>query len=267
MNANLIDVLGRAAVPIAVYGSFALFRKYLPASRPANSTRYSVQELDETFAIKNWVFGLATFLIAIIVASLVCFILIMLNKWFLEQDGPAIFELVPTKVIWMFFPGFLALSGCYELTILLWRLLGDYEEASRYVERTNMRAGYDTRRALVWMLLLIAAPIGIATIFAVPMHTSFKSEGISIQHYAKLRPDRYSYQQIDQIAYVKGYRLRSGKLEAHPSVTIHFKNGNRWSSADSPYEDTGIHAAILGFLSAKTGLRAGSFETEADMPR
>jgi hypothetical protein len=177
----------RLVIPVAVYGTFALARKYVPAkANDSGSDRPSHR--DESFSGTQWIVGWATALVIAGLAYLIHALLVFLNGWYAGLDGAASFRLFPQTAIWWFFPGFAALTVGYEIVLQVWSRFGDARRVARYSAWSNAKAGFDGRRILRWMALLIAAPIGIFTLLELPFHVSLTDRAIVDHGYGLLRP-------------------------------------------------------------------------------
>jgi len=252
-------------VPAAVIAVFALLRRYLPARRTPPQTPTSSHRTLEDFSGTQWAVGFSMLLVALAFAYTVHMALVAANRYFAESDGPATFQLLPSSAIWWFFPGIGALCSTWEVTLSLWSLFQDHERIARYVAWSNERTGFDSTRALRWMALLLAMPIGVATILAIPMHSSLRNRDIAVGRYARFGREHLPYSQASRLVRVDGFRDRDGKLNAHAGMIVDFKDGTRWRSADNrdftPEPDPGL----AEFLQQKTGLTLERFETEADL--
>jgi hypothetical protein len=268
--ANALDpmfLVSSLIVPIAVLVVFALLRKYLPAQHPkvGSQSRPSPEELD-AFESWNWMVYLAMILIGVIFAWTTHAILRGLNRYYAAAEGPARFQLFPQEAIWWFFPGFGALCLSWEITLLIWGQFSGRERIRDYITWTNQRAGFDSTTVLRWFALLIALPIGILTLLAVPMHTALYDDGMQIGEYARHSPYKYRYSDARSIAIVEGVRDRDGKFAARAAVVIDFADGRRWSSADNRDWVHEVDPAMTEFLRQKIGLPMKYAETESKIP-
>ena len=118
--------LGRALVPLAVGGAFALIRKYLPVKASGNERRISTAEYD-AFSRISWIVNVGMFLVFIVFSFITYKILVLANQYFANADGIARFQILPVKVIWGFFPGFAVICFCSEITLVLWSFFAGQE--------------------------------------------------------------------------------------------------------------------------------------------
>ncbi len=161
---------------------------------------------------------------------------------------------LPTHAIWATLAVFGPLCLSWELTRRLWRSLGNPLLAVKYETWSNLKAGFDVTRLLQLMGLALVLPTAIAVVLALPIHTSFSDDQISIGHYGTIDSKRYGYSDISKITVTKGLRLRDGTLQVRPAITLDFVNGDRWSSADNRDPDKAIDQSLLDFLEEKTHL-------------
>jgi hypothetical protein len=256
----------RLVIPVAVYGTFALARRYIPAKANVQSADQSfISHPDESFSGTQWIVGTATALVITGFAFLMHALLVFLNGWWGALDGPSSFRLFPQTAIWWFFPGFGALTIGYEIVLQLWSRFGDAGRVVRYSEWSNSKAGFDGRRLLRWMALLIAAPIGIFTLLEVPVHVSLTDQVIVDHGYGLSKPKIYRYDAARRLTGIEGFRGKDGGLTSRAGVVIDFDGGWRWSSANSGDFKKQVDPALLDFLVQKTKLLPEHAETADDI--
>ena len=203
---SVASYLGRLAIPVAVYGTFALARKYIPAkANDQSSYQSSVDHRDESFSGTQWIVGGATALVITGLAFLTHALLVFISGWYAALDGPASFRLFPQTAIWWFFPGFCALTVGYEIVLQLWSRFGDAGRASRYNAWSNAKAGFDGRQLLLWMALIVAAPIGIFTLLEVPVHVSLTDQAIVDHGYGLGKSKVYLYDGARRLTVIDGF--------------------------------------------------------------
>jgi hypothetical protein len=96
------------------------------------------------------------------------------------------FVLLPSPWMWAIFPFFGGIATCWEITLGVWMCFGNSSQASRYEGWSNQKAGFDATRLLRLMILTIAVPMGIATVLALPIHTSVGESGFRVGHFGSL---------------------------------------------------------------------------------
>jgi hypothetical protein len=254
-------------VPIVIAIVFAYFRKHFPVSDTSKLPRdFSLEELNLRFRYVQWGVGLALLVTGATVAWVVHRFLVTLNQSFAVQEGPASFVLLPSAAIWWFLPGFGALAVCWDLVLFMWSLLGDRRTIDQYVLWTHLRSGFNSTKILRWMALIIALPIGVATLLATPMHSTLHDNEIHIREYASLTSLRYRYSDARRLAVVSGIRDRDLKFSARAEVLLKFADGRRWSSADNRDFEKTVDENVVNFLATKTGLPVEHAEVEGDLP-
>jgi hypothetical protein len=260
---------GSGLVAAAVFLVFALARKYLaPApGEPSAKEKYSPEELDSRFGGVQWLVGLGTVVVGLAFTWSTHAALLWLNRSLANADGPARFELWPQSVIWWFFPGFGALALSWEITLQLWSYFGGRNEADLYSYWSSQRVGFDSRRVLRWVALLVVVPIGILTVLALPMHEALREHDIRDCGYAFGPCKTFPYSDARRLTMIEGFRDRNGKLTDRAGIVIDFDDGRRWSSADIGDFNKSVDPTLASFLSGKTGLSPQSAETEDDIPR
>jgi hypothetical protein len=140
----------------------------------------------------------------------------------------------------------------------LWSLFGDRNRIGRFIDWTHQRGGFDSTRALRWMALLLALPIGVATLLAIPIHSSLCDDNIVVGHYAQLAPQCLTYSRARRVALVDGLRDRSGKFAARAEIIVDFDDGSRWRSADNRDFTPEVDSGLAEFLQRKTGASLGT---------
>jgi hypothetical protein len=109
------------------------------------------------------------------------FLLLYISRALANSDGLSGLHIHYQQVIWWFFPGFGAVCLSFEIVLLIWSLFIGCGIVNLYVEWAarqpkRSRGGetyYDSRKLYRWMTLLVALPIGIGTVLALNMHTTF----------------------------------------------------------------------------------------------
>jgi hypothetical protein len=262
----IIQLLPRILVPAAVALAFVLLRKYMHGSKSTELPRgVSLEELEDRFSSINWVVypGMAFVGVTFAWITYKCFV--ALNQFFAAREGPAYFRLLPSPWIWLFFPIFGALSLSWEITLFIWAMFATPQTADLYIRWTNLKAGFNSTKALRWVALLVALPIGIFTLLALPMHTTLHAEEMRIRQYASSSSLKYSYKDARRLAVVNGLRDRDGKFKPRADIIVEFADGYRWSSAANRDFTSVVDTDLLNFLVAKTRLPVEDAETEGDL--
>jgi hypothetical protein len=261
------SVTGRLLVPAVVALVLGLLRRYLPARKTDPQAQLDSDGNVEDFTYANTAVYTAMIVIGIGVAFISHKGLAAANRDFADADGTAVFHLLASDYLWWFFPGFGALCWSWEITLFLWSLFVGRAKVNRYIDWTNERAGYNSTRALRLIGILITLPVGLATLLAIPIHSTLSDSEIVVGHFASLHRERLPYAQARHLALVNGFRDRYGKFGARAEVIVDFAGGKSWNSADNrdftPQPDPGL----AEFLQQKTGLPLERAETEADLPK
>jgi len=255
--------IGRALIPLAVGGSLALMRKYLPAKTSGDKRRISAAEHD-AFNHISWIVNVGMFFVFIAFSAISYKILAFTNQYFADADGIAQFQILPVKVIWGFFPGFGGICFCWEITLFLWSFLAGREKVHRYEMWSNEKNGFDGTKVMRWFGSLLVLPIGILTLLAVPVHSSVQDQGIADRSYATLKSTHLKYSDARRLIGVRGYRDRDGKFNPAAEILIDFADGHRWSSLISDPKPN-FEPGLLEFLQQKTGLQVEYVEDKKDI--
>jgi hypothetical protein len=267
MSLDISALIGRMLVPAVMIGVIGLLRRYLPARKTKPRTHLDSDGAVEDFTSANVAVYTCMIVVGVAFAFFVHRALVATSRYFAAADGPAAFQFFPSGAIWWFLPGFGALCLSWEITLFLWSVLGDRNRVVRFVDWTSERAGYDSTRALRWMALLVAMPITIATVLAIPMHATLRANDIVVGHYATLARQNLPYSQARRLMLIDGFRDRSGKFSAHAGMIVDFSNGWRWNSADIGDFESKVDPSLIEFLQRRTGLPVEHAETEAGLNR
>lgn len=187
-------------------------------------------------------------------AALSFLFLVSANRLLATAGGKASFVLLPSPWMFAIFPFFGGISMCWEITLRIWKFFGDASQAAKYESWSNQKAGFDATRLLRLMILSIAFPIGIATLLALPIHTSICDSGFRIGHFGSFRTAQYSFSQVSKILVTDALRMRNGSLQQRPAITVYFSDGSKWSSADNREPDPALNEPLLRFLMERTNL-------------
>jgi hypothetical protein len=253
---NASSIIGRIAVPVAVAVVFSLARRFMPP--PSNET-VSLEDASR-FSRLQWLIGGVMIVVAILFGLISYEAFVWINRDLAARGAPSIFLILPDRWIWFFFPLFGAICLTWELTLRLWILLGDGSQARKYETWSNSKTGFNATRVLRLMTIVIALPIGLATVLALPIHTSFNIAGLTIGHFGTLTPRYHSYADVRGITVTQGIRLRDGSLQKRPAIVLDFADGDRWSSADNRDPQPEIDPALLNFLKTNTDLTVNSID-------
>src|SRR5580704_344808 len=261
-----IQFAAKAIVPVAVVVAFALARKYLKPSARLSEAQLSA--LDARFQRIKWFVGASMIGVAVVFVWATHYVLVSLNRHFAASDGPGTWlQLWPQTAIWWFFPGAGALALCWEITLQLWSAFGQTDTARWYRLWSDGRAGLDCTRILRWMALGIAAPIGVLTVLALPMHASLRRTDIRVCGYAWEGCKTFDYSKAVRMTLIEGFRDRDGKLHPRAGVVLDFADGRRWSSADIGDFRDDLDTAISAYLVERTRLPLQLAQTEGEIPR
>jgi hypothetical protein len=265
---NLMGFLSKALVPFVVLLVFALARRYMSAASMKSPTdQISLDDLDARFRSTKWIMGVSMVVIGVLFLGSVHAVLVWLNRLIATADGPADFRIWPQSAIWWFFPGFGAMTLSWEIALQLWSHFGNRDDANLYAYWSNLRTGFDATRLLRWLAVLIALPIGVLTVLALPMHTVFRQNDIRDCGYAFASCKVYRYADARRMTIIEGFRDRDGKLIERAGIVIDFVDGRRWSSADVGDFNRTVDPAFADLLIRKTKLPFSYAQTEADIPQ
>ena len=263
VSEELLEFFGRGLAIAAVFGSLALARKHFPASKPISSKQFF--ELDQRFrGSVNRIAYAVMIAIGIGVVFGTHFLLEFSNRFLAIRGSSQAIHLLPQSAIWWFFPGFAALTLSWEFMLRLWGIR-NHKDAELFSLWTNQRAGFDSRKTLLCLALLLAIPIGILTFLAVPMHATLDQQEIQDCGYAFAPCKVYRYSDARRLTAIRGFRTKDGKLTLRAGILVDFVDGQRWSSADWGDFSKTLNHQLADFLVDHTGLPLQQGEAERDI--
>jgi hypothetical protein len=263
---DVTNLASRAIVPAVVAVCFGLARKYLKPS--VRLPEGELSALDGRFGNTKWLVGIGMITVGIAFVWITHYVFFSLNRYLAASDGSGTsLQLWPQSAIWWFFPGFGALVLCWEITLQVWSAFDRGDSARLYRLWSDGRAGFDCTRVLRWMALIIAAPIGVLTILALPMHTSLQQKDIRVCGYAWAKCQTLNYSKAVKMTQIEGFRDRDGKLNRRAGIVVDFADGRRWSSADTGDFHGSVDPALLAFLTERIPLPIEQAQTERDIPK
>jgi hypothetical protein len=265
MSEQIIGLLGRALVPIAVLAVFALARRFMPSRIEPPSLNISPEDLAARFENTKKVYTLSMISLGLMFAWLTHALLVSLNHYYSVLQGGTGLRLLPQTAIWWFLPLFGPLTLSYELTLQLWSLAGGRGEAALYDISNSLQVGLDCRKVLRWAALVVALPIGLLTFLALPMHATVGQDEILDCGYGFSPCKGYRYADARRMTMVEGFRDRYGKLTHRAGIVIDFSDGRRWSSDVWSNFSESVDPELVKLLTAKTGLQLEYAATESDI--
>jgi hypothetical protein len=75
------------------------------------------------------------------------------------------------------------------------------------------------------MALVIAAPIGVFTVLALPMHTALGLQAIRVCGHAWAKCQTFDYSKAVKMTRIEGFRDRDGKLNRRAGIVVDFADG------------------------------------------
>lgn len=247
---SIVSIAGRALIPAAIAIVFALSRRYLPPSPTVSVTQWEADE----FSRLQWPVGVAMLMVGGLFGYSTYKALFWTNSYLAFRAVNASFTLLPSPWIWFFLPFFGALCLAWEMTLRLWKLVGNPLQSVKYESWSSAKSGFNATRVLRTFALTIGLPIAIATVLVLPIHTSIGDMGMEIGHFGALEPTKRVYSEVRSISVVDGLRLRDGSLQKRPAIVVGFSDGTRWWSSNNRDPQKSIDQALLDFLQAKTQL-------------
>jgi hypothetical protein len=273
MLIQVLPFLSKALVPIVVLLSLAYFRKRFPIGGRELDSR-KIEELDERFSSVKWIPVLCMVLVGFLFVIGTHAALAGLNRFLAVKDDPGAIHLLPQTAIWWFFPGFGALALSWEITLQLWSFCGYRKLANLYNDWSNVTTtmggwgahGMDSRKILRILSLVVALPIFLFTVLALPMHASVGQQSIVDCGYAFKPCQSYPLRDARRITSIKGFRTKNGDFKTRAGLVVDFEDGRRWSSAEWDDWHQRIDPVLAQVLEGRTGLPIETADTEEEIP-
>jgi hypothetical protein len=219
-------------------------------------TKEEIEAYELKFAEWRTLIGLCYIPSGIAFFLLSYFSLVALNRLCIASDGISGYHLSYQSAVWFFLPLFGSLSLCVEITMLVWTIFVGWRVVHLYCQWESLQPKryrgshlyYDSRKVMNKFALFIAVPIGLATVLALGMHTTFTQDGIYEYGYAFKAPVFHSYRDVRHAALLEGFWGKHQKFIHKPSLVLDFSDGSRWAQTnwdDSNKEATTELIAIL----------------------
>ena len=258
-----LDWLPKALTPLLIVLALYLFRRFAPAPAPSTD-KWNLETAQELNRLPSGVIGgMMCSIVAMLASS--AFLLRWLNHVWASFDGPSLATYYAPTAYWWFFPLFSALAVPWPLTIWLLKRFGRQDEADAMADRSNQDSGINTYFILKWMSFGIAAPIGILTLFAIPVHLSLTSTEARVGHYARWSSETFPYAQARRATIVAGRRERDGSLYPHRDLLIDFADGRRLDANAAGDGGSVVAQSTVDMLLRRTGLAPAFADTSEDI--
>ncbi len=176
------------------------------------------------------------------------------NRLLALHDGLTDLVLYPSKAIWWILPIFLGMGTSCDITLKLWSVFSR-PQAHAYRAVSSVKAGFDTTVALRWMTLALGLPGAVATILALPIHTTLTPTEIRDGHFATLRQTIYPYSQATSLTEFEGNAARDGSFTRRAGILIRFHDGRTFNTADTDDPKSSVDPLLRELLIRKTGLQ------------
>jgi hypothetical protein len=202
------------------------------------------------------------------------YILLALSNHLTNSDPDAMLAIPYQPAIWWFFPAVGGLTMAWELTLQFWSLFGHRKAADQYREIAKTFIGsyrgqlgaYQVQIFMRWSALLLALPIGVLTLLALNMHTSFEAQKLRECGYAFRPCELHPYSEVRSITHVSGIINSHGHYIERPNVVVVFRDGYRWNSSKYEPANRTIIGKIESLLTQRTGLPLESVAIESAIP-
>jgi len=229
---------------------------------PSGLTKDQLDDLEASFSDWQNTINASCAATAVLFLLATHFLLNFCSEALANSDGLSGLHILYQQFIWWFFPGLGAISLSFEIVLQVWsifvsrKIVNIYAEwAARQPKKTKTGVTYyDSRKVFRWIALILTLPVGILTLLALRMHTTFAEDAMHEYGYAFTAPATYSYSKIRRVSQVDGVLGKHEKFIARPYDVIDFVGGHRWSQ--DQWDDTtpGITESLDATLLARTNL-------------
>jgi hypothetical protein len=190
-----------------------------------------------------------------------------LNSWWASRDSGALMQIMPTRVIWCFAPGFGALLVPWLATLWLLRRFGYAGQAEEIVIKGNQKMGANGERIMKGLGWGVVLPIALFTVPAIPIHMSVMNDEVRVTHYGHLAPVVYEFKDAKQAYWIDGYNLRDGSFQAQPDLLIDFADGRRLDASAVGDGGSVPSQQLVDLLLTKSQLTPVEVKTSDDIPK
>jgi hypothetical protein len=251
------------------------FLHILPPPHPSGFTSEEIEEWEAKFAGWQTTVNLCCFPTGILFLVSTYFLLLYTSHAIAASDGLSGFHLSSPRIAWWFFPVFGSISLCFEIVLRVWSVFLGSKVIDLYAEWDSRqpkrsRGGgivyYDSRHVLRWTSLLITLPIGILSLLALPMHTTFAEDGLHVYNYGFSAPTVHPYADMRRVTMILGAYDKHGKFAAHPFCVIDFANRYRWDQNDWDHPSRELTEQTRAAIQAHTQLNFGTILVLEDLP-
>lgn len=248
-------VLSLLLIPFAIALAFRFFRRWAPP--PAKSSPGEEFTEAERKRFARW--EAASIIPFIVFAAFLGwgwhFVLRSVGEgWIVYRNPDARYVLSPSSSYWALPALFLGIiTSAVPLTMLFRLLLRD--RYGRFVEFTNARAGFDSRKILRVFAVLVALGAGAFLLAGVRGYSVFDDNGIKESRVFSRQPEIYTYDSILSIQARQGLTGRRGKWIRRPHYVVTFRGERNWSTLGNLRDPAPVQETrIMRFVSEKSGV-------------
>jgi hypothetical protein len=231
----------------------AILKKLFPYEPPPGAR---VRRLEDLRADYQWweTCGAVPYLAFAVAISGFCYVsLRWLAQWNARGLHGSHFLLLPEPEFWLLPALFLGLIfAALPMHVLYKALLRDrYEEYTMYC---NLKAGFDTWKICRWLAIVILSVSALDAAAGLTARTAVTDRAIIIKSPLSLRERVYTFDQIDAIASIAGFKRRSGEFLPDPYYAVRFTDGSMWKSRDGLQNHKAAEIpALIEFLAKRSG--------------
>src|SRR5262249_9941531 len=231
MTSTVSHVLIGIIVPLV----FVLLARLIPYQPPPDIPK---EELDALAKRYRWVSILMLPPLFVFTGILTWAWAAILNdvaEWRLSVQPPSVFLLKPEWTSWML-PGlFLGIISSGLPGDALLRLILGPSRYAEYMTASQLRYGFDARKAMIGLVGVVVILAGGWTILALDWSTRFEEEQIAVNPLLSFGETIYGYGDVDQLVEATHFKAPNGNIVQRTCWYIIFRDGRRWCNEDVPH--------------------------------
>lgn len=131
------------------------------------------------------------------------------------------------------------------------RLGADYPA---YIDYQNRLTGLANERATRALAAVSGIGWAVTMLLFVNWYTAFGPQGVVQNPLFSLRTRTYAYEDVEALQTLAAFRRPDGRVCDLEHYRIRFRDGRRWDSRNSGFEDPLRNRELFGFLAERTGL-------------
>ena len=177
--------------------------------------------------------------------------------------GPAVGLITPTIYYWMLLALFLGMIFSAPLMRLSYRALLGRERDADYVLYNNMRAGFDTWKAVRGLAVLVVVPALGFAFLGMDTYLKVTEQGMTLNPFWSLEERQYPFTEVKAVKSAARFRAPGGRTVDRPHFIVEFSDGTTWTTRDwlreaEPERD----GKLAAFIASRSGKNMQAVEMD-----